>query len=561
MKRSHAFAMKSDIPWNCYPRPQLRRDSFLNLNGLWEFALAAEGEVAPAAYPDRILVPFCPESKLSGLHIPILPRQIMYYQRCFSVKRDFLSDRTLLHFGAVDQSCRVILNGKEIGRHDGGYLPFFFDISNEIRIGENEIVVMASDPLNHDLPWGKQKYQRGGMWYTPVSGIWQTVWIESMSEDAIRQLRIISSLDSVRLHLESCAASFTVSIPEIGYHAVHDSTDISIPIKNPHLWTPEDPHLYHFTVSTEHDTVESYFALRTVSVGKNALGFPCVLLNGTPVFLNGILDQGYYPGGIYTPASPDAYEFDIQAAKRMGYNLIRKHIKVEAAVFYALCDRIGMLVMQDFVNTGRYSFFRDTALPTAGLRNLPDLLHRQTEESKAFFLQHAVGTQQLLLNSPCVIAYTIFNEGWGQFSADRVWDLLHRQDPSRLYDTASGWFHASKSDFDSRHIYFRSVRLRAGEKPLLLSEFGGYSYHHPTHSFSAKEYGYRRFDSPSDLEAAILALYEEQIQPQIRKGLCGCIYTQLADVEEETNGLMTDDRQITKVSAEKMNAMASKLKF
>lgn len=561
MKKSHADAMKSDIPWNSYPRPQLRRNSFLNLNGSWEFALAVEGETVPDSYPDRILVPFCPESKLSGLHIPILPRQIMYYRRRFSVKREFLSDRTLLHFGAVDQSCRVCLNGKEIGCHDGGYLPFSFDISNEIQIGENEILVIVSDPLNHDLPWGKQKYQHGGMWYTPVSGIWQTVWIESMSADAIRQLNIVSSLNTVRLHLESSAAAFTVSIPEIGYRAVHDSTDISIPITDPHLWTPQDPHLYHFTIATEHDTVESYFALRTVSVGKNAFGFPCVLLNGVPLFLNGILDQGYYPDGIYTPASPDVYEFDIQTAKRMGYNLIRKHIKVESAVFYALCDRLGMLVMQDFVNTGRYSFLRDTVLPTVGLRKLPNILRRQTEESKAFFLQNAVGTQKLLMNSPCVIAYTIFNEGWGQFSADRVWDFLRRQDPSRLYDTASGWFRPSESDFDSRHIYFRSIHLRAGEKPLLLSEFGGYSYHHPAHSCSEKEYGYRRLPSSADLEVAIIALYEEQIQPHIRRGLCGCIYTQFADVEEETNGLMTYDRQITKVSVEKMNAMASKLTF
>jgi len=551
--------MTEPFPWNVYPRPQLKRDSFLLLNGEWEFALQSEGASLPDSYSDRIIVPFCPESKLSGLHMPILPRQQMVYHRVFYVDPAFLRDITLLHFGAVDQCCRVLLNGTEIGGHEGGYLPFTMDVSQVIREGENDITVIALDPLDHDLPWGKQKYQRGGMWYTPVSGIWQTVWLESLPDDGIRDLRITPDLSSIVLDVTSSANLIRIQIPEIGYDLSHKPGRISIEIPHPHLWSPEDPHLYDLFLSTETDTVQSYFALRRIDTAIDKDGHSRIRLNGKPIFLHGVLDQGYYHDGIYTPDAPEQYERDIVMLKEMGFNLIRKHIKVEPLWFYHLCDRIGMLVMQDFVNTGEYSFLRDTALPTVGVTRLPDCMLHRTKRAKAFFLQNAEGTQHLLYNSPSVIAYTVFNEGWGQFSADAVYSLLKNNDPSRLYDATSGWFAQKKSDLDSRHVYFRKLRLKAGKRPLFLSEFGGYAWCDKSHAFSEKSYGYRTLSSAEELEESILRLYREQVIPLIERGLCGSVYTQLSDVEDEINGLVTYDRLLEKVEREAMKQLSEEI--
>ncbi len=547
------------IPWNEYPRPQLRRDSCLILNGQWEFALLAEGEAAPEQFPDRIIVPFCPESVLSGVHMPILPRQVMVYRRIFSVPKGFLSEKTLLHFGAVDQQCTVSLNGMPVGSHIGGYLPFSFDVTEAVREGENEITVTATDPLDHDLPWGKQKYQRGGMWYTPVSGIWQTVWMESLSLDAVNGLTVDAGTDAVTISVDTDASEYHLSVPQIGYEADLTEKTVTLSIPSPRRWTPDNPYLYEFTLRTKNDRVTSYFALRTVEIGTDGAGYPCVLLNGKPIFLHGVLDQGYFADGIYTPASSDGYKSDILRMKEMGFNLLRKHIKVEPSVFYYLCDRLGMLVLQDFVNTGEYSFLRDTALPTVGIKRMPELLRHRSTHAKAFFLQNAVGTQDLLHHFPCVIGYTVFNEGWGQFSADAVYDFFKRRDPSRIYDATSGWFHGKRSDFDSRHIYFRKLRMKAGKRPLFLSEFGGYAYRDPLHAFSNRVYGYRNLKTREEFENAVMDLYENQVLPLRKKGLGGAVYTQLSDVEDETNGLVTYDRQVVKISAERMKRLSEKL--
>ncbi len=545
-----------------YPRPQLVRDSFLSLDGRWEFALTSGGDFPPEPYPDTIQVPYCPESSASGLKMPILPRQTMHYRRRFSLPDGFVKDRVLLHFGAVDQTCTAYVNGTPVGTHEGGYLPFVFDITSALHCTENLLTVTCTDPLDHDLPWGKQTYLRGGMWYTPVSGIWQSVWIESVSHDAIHALHITPSDDALIMTLDTTATHVTLSISALDlteeFTLTEDKT-VHVPIQNGHLWSPEDPFLYAFTLRTEGDFVSSYFGLRRIEIKPAPDGYLRVHLNGKPLFLHGVLDQGYFEEGIYTPPSPASYAEDILKMKRLGFNLLRKHIKTEPEVFYCLCDKYGMLVMQDFINTGNYSFLRDTALPTVGIRSMPGIFAPRRKRAKAFFLQTACGIQDALKSHPSVIAYTVFNEGWGQFSASDVYSFLKARDPSRLYDATSGWFAAKKSDFDSRHVYFRPLRLRAGKKALLLSEFGGYSFRVKGHTFSEKNYGYRTYDSADAFASALLSLYREQVIPAMEKGLCGAIYTQLSDVEEETNGLLTYDRAVQKIAVAPMREIAKTL--
>lgn len=310
--------------------------------------------------------------------------------------------------------------------------------------------------------------------------------------------------------------------------------------------------MYHFTVQTGEDRVQSYFALRTLEI-KDVDGYPRICLNGKPYFFHGLLDQGYWQDGIFTPNSPAAYEQDILFAKKLGFNMLRKHIKIEPQLFYYACDRLGMVVFQDMVNNGAYSFLRDTALPTVGLKWLPDRWLHRNKRSRAAFEQAMVETVEILYNHPCICYWTIFNEGWGQFCAATMYKRLKTLDDSRVIDTASGWFSGVDSDVDSRHVYFRKVRLKAGKKPLVLSEFGGYSYQVEGHVFNPKkEYGYGKCTSREEFVQALRKVYLEEVAPLIEKGLCAAVYTQISDVEDEVNGLVTYDRQVEKVKPEEL---------
>ena len=541
------------IPWNTYPRPQMRRDSFLCLNGEWEVSI-------DDASPRPIRVPFCPESLLSGVGMPPSDLFTADYRRTFTLPEGFNKGRVLLHFGAVDSRANIFLNGERIGFHEGGYEAFSFDITDYLG-DKNLLEIECWDNLKyHVLPYGKQRVDRGGMWYTPVSGIWQTVWLESVPETYVKSLRIDTTADIAIITAEGVTnGTVTVTTPdgELSFPLADGKATVKIP--SPRLWSPEDPYLYEFTLEAGEDKVQSYFALRTLEI-KQVNGIPRLCLNGSPVFLHALLDQGYFSDGIYTPASPECYEQDILAMKSLGFNTLRKHIKVEPEQFYYDCDRLGMLVMQDMVNNGHYSFLRDTALPTVGLKKLNDKhLHRDEATRKAFY-DGMEATAGQLRNHPCIIYWTIFNEGWGQFDSQAAYEHLKTLDSTRFIDTASGWFKGADSDVDSEHIYFKPVKLKYSHKPMVLSEFGGYAYKPQDHAANPTgTYGYRFFEKQEDFENALIQLYEDEIVPAVGTGLCGAVYTQVSDVEDETNGLLSYDRKVCKVAAAPMQRIAQAL--
>ena len=540
--------------WDIYPRPQLKRDSFLSLCGEWElYTVTQQGETALGA----IRVPFPPESRISGIGRAPKKGEVYRYRRTFRLPEGFVKDVVLLHFGAVDQICKVLVNDTPAGEHTGGYLPFSLDITPFLQEGENLLQVDVKDDTDIMLPYGKQRKKRGGMWYTPTSGIWQPVWLESVPKNYIHSLEITPSPDSVRIRVVGGEGKKELML-QTGEAYTFEGEEITIPMENPRLWSPEDPYLYHFSVTCDEDRVKSYFALRTISV-ETVKGIPRLCLNGKPYFFHGLLDQGYFADGIYLPASPRGYRYDIQKAKDMGFNMLRKHIKIEPDLFYYECDRMGMIVFQDMVNNGRYRYIRDTVLPTVGMKKR--LFFHTPARQKEQFEHTAKETIRLLYNHPSVCYYTIFNEGWGQYDTDRVYRLLKACDPTRIFDATSGWFVCKESDVDSRHVYFRPFRVKKpSTRPLVLSEFGGYSYKLMPHSFNqTKTYGYKTFLDKDDFEKGLALLYDGQILPAIGQGLCATVLTQITDVEDETNGLITYDRRCVKVRESFMSDLADRL--
>ena len=547
--------------WQEYPRPQMKRDSFYSLNGIWK----CNGK--------DILIPFCPQAYLSGYGET--KEEVFLYETSFHLSENWNKGRTLLHFGAVDQKALVWLNGEFLGEHLGGYLPFSFDVTKTVHRGENFLKVEAVDCLSLTYPYGKQSKKRGGMWYTPVSGIWQTVWLESVPETYIERIKITSGLTGIELEVfdnkkeepgfmveiflpngESLKKSFQGGYAKIDLQNLLEEEEKGI---LPILWTPDHPFLYTMRIYMKEDEVESYFALRTIEI-KEIEEKNRVLLNGKPIFLHGILDQGYFCDGIFLPALEEGYLDDIIKMKELGFNLLRKHIKIEPEAFYYFCDKIGMLVMQDMVNSGPYHFIKDTALPTIGLKRRRDYGKPVPKERREFFIRHTKETIEHLYNHPSIVAYTIFNEGWGQFESDCIYDKVKQWDPYRLIDSTSGWFWQKKNDFDSEHIYFKVKELHPGKRPLLVSECGGYAMKVENHVYNEeKSYGYGKAETKEELTKQILFMYEKMILPFIKMGVCGCIYTQLSDVEDEINGLYTYDRKICKVMKKEMKELAVRL--
>ncbi len=548
--------MDTSTPHAYYPRPQLKRDSYLCLNGEWDFGISKTDEVC---FDTKILVPFAPESALSTVKRLHEPSERLCYKRSFTLPDGFIKDRVLLHFGAVDQICTVTLNGCTLGSHKGGYLPFSFDVTDVIVDGENTVTVIVIDELSPSYPYGKQTRKRGGMWYTEVSGIWQTVWLESVPKKYIRGLKITPSLTGAVIEVDTDGENKKITLTETGEVFEFSEKSVEITPKEIKLWTPETPYLYHFTLEVEEDKIESYFALREIGT-KRVNGVMRITLNGKPYLMNGLLDQGYFPDGIFIPPTLDGYKDDILSAKALGFNMLRKHIKIEPPIFYHLCDTLGMIVFQDMVNNSDYSFFRDTALPTIGLKRLPDKHLHKDKKSREIFIETMKNTLEYLYNSPSILYYTIFNEGWGQFLADEVYGIAKAIDNTRIFDATSGWFWQKKSDVISHHIYFKKLRAKPdGNLPVVISEFGGYSHRVNGHLFGSGNYGYRVFEDREEFENSVERLYTDEVLPLVKNCVSALVYTQISDVEDETNGFLTYDRRVCKVDKKRFSTLAKML--
>ena len=551
-------ALDRQNPLPEYPRPQFRRADWLNLNGPWHYAIHKQDEPFNDDWQGEIIVPFSPEATLSGVGRALRPDEALIYRREFTLAAGFLKSTTLLHFGAVDHACRVWVNGTQAGAHVGGYTPFTLDISALVREGANELRVEVTDPT--DTSWGsrgKQSGRPGGIWYTAQSGIWQTVWLESLPERHLSGVRMEPDIDAGVIIItpnEDCAAVFQEQRFELkGREAT------KIPVRDMRLWCPEDPWLYDIDFACGEDKVESYFGMRKFSLGKDEAGIPRLMLNGSPYFHHGLLDQGYWPDSLLTPPGDEAMLYDIRAAKALGFNMLRKHIKIEPLRWYYHCDREGMLVWQDAVNGGsRYNFGVIGALPFAGIH-----LRDGEKAYKRFAREDAGGRAQYYEELGCMLEHlqncaglcmwVPFNEGWGQFDANKAVELIRERDTSRMIDHASGWHDQGGGDCISPHIYFRPLwlpRRRKGDgRAMVLSEFGGYSHAVKGHVWrpGRRVFGYRIFKSLDSLKAAYARLYEKQVRPLIPRGLSAAVYTQLTDVEDEVNGLLTYDREVVKM--------------
>ncbi|HHV10583.1 MAG TPA: glycoside hydrolase family 2 [Clostridiales bacterium] len=553
-----------------YPRPQLRRDNYTILNGYWNYCISS-GHVMPMAYAGRILVPFSPESVLSGVDRQLQPDEFFWYERILTIDWMQWNKRCILHFGAVDQSCEVYINHQRVGGHVGGYLPFSFDITKYLEVGTNLITLKVwdvSDTSYHSR--GKQKLNRGGMWYTAQSGIWQTVWLEWVPDLYIKSLRITPLVDEKAVQLEIrmnddfrrdrvYEVIYQVEIYSDGNRVgalVTRNPFMRIPLTELLLWSPEQPHLYDLKIVVNEDQVDSYFAMRKVEIKNGEDNIPRIYLNNQPYFQNGLLDQGYWPDGLYTAPSDEALIFDIMKAKELGFNMLRKHIKIEPLRWYYHCDRLGMLVWQDMVNGGEeYRAMIISYLPNFFPRiaslvkdSRYKLFGREDIQGRREWVRECEQTVEHLYNCPSIVAWVPFNEGWGQFDAVKVYEFIRGLDPTRLVDHASGWYDQKCGDFTSIHNYFSQLTVKAGHRPFVLSEFGGYACYILGHSYSLLVFGYRIYLTKEELDEAYHTSMEEGVKQLIEKGLSAAVYTQLSDVEDEVNGLLTYDRKVCKVT-------------
>ncbi|GAB3574273.1 glycoside hydrolase family 2 [Leifsonia lichenia] len=578
MRTPWADAIDEDAVLQEYPRPQLARDSYLNLNGRWEYAIT-DSSVHPLDWDGTILVPFSPESALSGVDRQLLPGQHLWYRRSLRLPDGFTDaagELVVLHFGAVDQDCAVYLDGELIGRHSGGFLPFSFEIASALADGAEHVltvdVVDVSDTGYRSR--GKQALRRGGIWYTAQSGIWQTVWLESVPRLHIQRLDIRPLLASRTVEIvvtgsEDADATVTLTADGelLASGAGLTGRPIALQLDEVRAWSPEDPHLYDIEVRLGVDRVTSYVGMRSVSVERDGAGRPRLLLNGRPYFHAGVLDQGYWPDGLLTAPSDEALIHDIRSMKELGFTMLRKHIKVESLRWYHHCDRLGMLVWQDMVNGGRAYNPAVITAPVLLPVRLDDRRHR------AFGRQDAAGRDEfraeldqtvLLLRSvPSVVVWVPFNEAWGQFDALDAVRRIRSLDQDRVIDHASGWHDQGGGDLRSLHVYFR--RIRPGRRwggdgrAVVVSEYGGYSLRLAGHEFSSREFGYRKLASRAAFSAAFAALHRDDVLPAIDAGLSGIVYTQLADVEDELNGLLTADRTVVKADAATVRAVNQEL--
>ena len=557
-----------EVPHSEYPRPQLKRDSYLCLNGLWSFA-KVKREEKTVDFLKQILVPFSPETQLSGVEkgFSLGLDEKLVYERKITIDQTMLQGITLLHFGAVDQYAEVFINGAFVGKHRGGFTPFTLDVTEFITAGENTIRVECIDETElSEGARGKQSSTPGGIWYTPQSGIWQTIWLESVPKNYIKDLRIYTDAKEKRVTLLSdYEGEQTVRVYDsekeilcVGFDGKNVSFEYDF-----ELWSPENPKLYDFTIETDSgDKITSYFGVRSFSMGKDKQGKPRLFLNGKPYFMNGLLDQGYWPDGLLTYPCEQAIVDELSLMKKMGFNMLRKHIKIEPLRWYYHCDRLGLIVWQDFVNGGgKYSFTHVAAFPFLGFHHKDNdykYFARESKEGRTEFEQAVEETLNTLKNCTCIGCWVPFNEGWGQFDSAYFTEKVLAFDDSRIIDSVSGWHDQGKDKtlLKSLHTYYTPLKVPKDTRPVVLSEFGGYSLKLDGHVFNEdKEFGYKTFKTQEEYAAAVEKLYLTKLKPLIAKGLCACVYTQVSDVEEEINGLVTYDRKVVKMPVEQMQVI------
>ena len=571
-----------ECPLSEYPRPQLVRNDWQCLNGKYDFTITEKTDDIPESFDSEIIVPFAPETLLSGIEKTIEPDNYIWYRKKFTLDECFSGKRTILHFEAVDWRCTVFINGKAVGGHRGGYIPFAFDITEHLAEGENELIVCAFDPT--ETGWqdrGKQVRKSTGFWYTATSGIWQTVWLEPVSEVYVKNLKITPNIDtsSVRVQTEFDSESdaqiraIIKKGDEIVFAGKIDR-DEEIKLRDVELWSPESPFLYDIVValcdSDEKiiDAVSSYFGMRKFSIGYDDKAVPRLFLNNRPYFQTGLLDQGYWPDGGMTPPCDEAMIFDIKAMKELGFNMLRKHIKIEPRRWYYHCDKLGMIVWQDMVcGAKKIDMLLVGVLPNMFIRSVKDDKYKwfgvdnaecREEHEKAVF-----ETIDLLHNFASIGCWVPFNEAWGQFDAKRIGEAVKKYDPTRVVDHASGWHDQKGPELKSVHQYILPFIAPKGDgRPLVLSEFGGYSRIIENHVWNRqKSFGYVMYKTKETLTAAYKKLFEKQIIPSIAKGLSATVYTQVSDVEFEVNGIFTYDRELLKIDGDAIREINSKLTY
>lgn len=588
-----------------HPHPQFAREGIRLLNGWWQYAIVptldAEGSWSrvrpPARYDGRILVPFSPEAPLSGVGRTVMPDELLWYRRAFATPDLGEGDRCLLHFEAVDHACACYVNGERAGLHEGGYLPFAFDVTDLLRerpdhvpahgiIEENELTLCVWDPSDAGTqPRGKQSLDPGGIWYAAQSGIWQPVWLEVVPACRVESLALrpdpaagVLRLE-VRVHGAGKLLHVDVMAPD-GALAARETVrveedevalEVQVSVPDVRLWSPDDPCLYGVTLRYGHDVVHSYAAFRTVEVARDERGAFRFMLNGEPLFLRGVLDQGYWPDGLMTAPSDEALAFDVQAMRDAGFNLLRKHLKVEADRWYYHCDRLGMLVWQDMVSGGGpldawATSYKPTLLRRSWGAYADDTpRHRERlsagdERYREQWRTLCRETVAYLADHPSVVTWVLFNEGWGQFDAAAAAAEVRALDPTRLVDAVSGWYDQRCGDFLSVHNYFRKLEVypddpaalvgeaaARGGRAFVVSEFGGLALGVPDHTSYQEIYGYDNYDDAASWGAAVAATLAaaDALEPA---GLAGWVYTQLSDVEEEVNGVLTYDRRVSKLA-------------